>query len=163
MTYFALAQPNSFPLFPPAEGAASRESRVPLRAWWECIRRALETASSPLVPAAVHRLTSQAYADKANLPDELFLEAESILERLADIVPHASAAIEVPIHLAILDDDSAVLEWIRSDRRLGFSLEKNKEESGWFYIYSAGSSMRSEAGSMDQLELGRLVEMMSRR
>jgi hypothetical protein len=163
MTQFALTPRPGFLTFASPEQSASRESWTFLDPWINSLRLKLEAASSNrLISSAAHPLTSAAYAETARLPHSMSAETKLILERLANAVPFDSRAVERPIHLAFLEDDSVVLEWIRRDRRLGFSLENDKSESGWFYVYSVGSSMRSEAGSMDQLEMDRLVTMMTR-
>ncbi len=64
------------------------------------------------------------------------------------------------LHLAEADDGALLVEWVFADRRLGFSFEKQPEESGWYFVLSNGSSERYEAGTLDQVEMRRLVQMM---
>ena len=63
------------------------------------------------------------------------------------------------LHLTEGDDEMLLVEWVLSDRRLGFSFEKQPEESGWYFVLSNDSSERYEAGTLDQLELPRLIRL----
>jgi hypothetical protein len=146
------------------EEAASGESRTLLKSR---LQDMLDSVRAPIsyqpLSAIIHPLTGEAYGVAETLWTSPAIEAKGILRQLARAVPFDSPSIEVPIHLALLEDGSIVLEWIRHDRRCGFSLGPDSGLSGWFYVYSAGSSSHSESGSMDQLEMHRLIAMMTQK
>jgi hypothetical protein len=155
-------KPGQSIAFEAPEAAASYESRnLRQRRFADMLDTQNALARNQAISANIHPLTSDAYSVANILWSPAANEAKEILKRLARAVPFESASIEVPIHFALLDDGSVVLEWIRRDRRLGFSLEPDSGSSGWFYVFSAGSSTRSEAGTMDQLEMERLIKMMT--
>jgi len=110
-------------------------------------------------------MTQPAYAALPEVPSSTQQAAEELLAKLTaslgELLASLDSAVEFrPIRLAPLDDNSAVLEWIRADRRLGFLLSGEQGETGWFFVYSNGSSERYEAGTMDQLDLNRMIRMM---
>ncbi len=109
--------------------------------------------------AAVHPLTVPIYKRLAEVPVPIRQAIEDILQKLASSVPTALTRNLPSLRLASLEDASYLLEWIFEDRRLGFSFETNPKESGWYYVFSNGSSEHYESGTMDQLEVNRLVRM----
>jgi AbrB family looped-hinge helix DNA binding protein len=64
------------------------------------------------------------------------------------------------LRLTEADDGALLVEWTLPDRRLGFSIEEKPEESGWYFVLSNDASGLYEAGTMDQLEMERLVSLM---
>jgi AbrB family looped-hinge helix DNA binding protein len=64
------------------------------------------------------------------------------------------------LRLTEADDGALLVEWTLPDRRLGFSIERQPEESGWYFVLSSDTSGLYEAGTMDQLEMERLVGLM---
>jgi hypothetical protein len=109
--------------------------------------------------AAVHPLTKSAYRELRRIPKAQRDAIKFVLNQLAIFLPEDSSPMVRPFRLTLLEDSSYLLEWTFADRRLGFSFEPNPEDSGWYYVYSNGSSERYESGTMDQLEVGRLVAM----
>lgn len=108
--------------------------------------------------AAVHPLTKSAYRELPTIPKSQRDAIQSVLNQLAIFLPKGSSTMR-PFRLTLLEDSSYLLEWTFADRRLGFSFEPNPDDSGWYYVYSNGSSERYESGTMDQLEISRLVAM----
>lgn len=85
-------------------------------------------------------------------------------QRILDDFSRAADAYDVSgapdLRLTEADDGAILIEWTFADRRLGFSLEQQPGDSGWYFVLSNGSTERFEAGTLDQLEMRRLVEMM---
>lgn len=122
-------------------------------------------ALAPLSVAQDHPLTRDAYAALlAQVGPSQRVQGQAILDEFCMLISGAHPAAAVPpLHTATADDGAFLIEWIFSDRRLGFSLEPTPEESGWYFVRSHGSSERFEAGTLDQLELPRLVELALRK
>ena len=112
---------------------------------------------------AVHPLTSSAYDQLTEIPTPTKEAIQSILNQFTTFVLYTVTAGLPPLRLVLLEDSSYLLEWIFEDRRLGFSFETDPKDSGWYFVFSAASSERYESGTMDQLEMGRLVNMMLKR
>jgi hypothetical protein len=113
--------------------------------------------------AAVHALTKSVYEKLAGIPKDYRDAIQGVLTQLASSVPKSDTNKLPPLRLAPLEDSSYLLEWTFEDRRLGFSFEANPKDSGWYYVYSSDSSERYESGTMDQLEMSRLLKMMLKR
>lgn len=109
--------------------------------------------------AAVHPLTRSVYEQLAGIPKATRESIQVVLNHLATSVPKDETRKLPPLRLALLEDSSYLLEWTFKDRRLGFSFETDPKDSGWYYVYSSDSSERYESGTMDQLEMSRLVRM----
>lgn len=113
--------------------------------------------------AAIHPLTRPVYKQLAEIPAPTREAIQDILQRFASSVSDAVSRKLPSLRLASLEDESYLLEWTFADRRLGFSFEPNPKESGWYFVLSTDSSERYESGTMDQLEMSRLVKMMLKR
>ena len=109
--------------------------------------------------AAIHPVTKSVYDQLTNITECYRLAIARLLSQFATFVPKRTSNKFPPLRLAALEDSSYLLEWTFKDRRLGFSFEPDPKESGWYYVYSSGSSERYESGSMDQLEMSRLIAM----
>lgn len=108
---------------------------------------------------AIHPVTKFAYQQLDATPTTTRASIQDILKQLARIVPYILALTLPRLRLAVLEDSSYLLEWTFKDRRLGFLFERDPKDSGWYYVYSSGSSERYESGTMDQLDMSRLVKM----
>lgn len=144
------------------EAAAGAEAFTLQQAWRAAIQGFLAPSSRqprPWAPLA-HPTTRQAAEFIQCLDGTRRKVAEDVLERLCAAVGALPQG-ELPALSAVaLEDGSTLLEWTFSDRRLGFTLEPEAEASGWYFVFSNGSSERYEAGTMDQLEVPRLVAAM---
>lgn len=107
----------------------------------------------------LHPITRPAYATLRQIPVSSRTRdaINAILEQFTNALPPNVAA--PPLKLVLLDDSSCLLEWTFKDRRLGFSFEVDPKDSGWYFVYSSDSSERYESGTMDQLEMSRLIRM----
>ena len=112
---------------------------------------------------AVHPLTSSAYDQLAEILTPTKESIQSVLNLFVTFVSYTVTVGLPPLRLSLLEDSSYLLEWTFKDRRLGFSFEKDPKDSGWYFVLFSTSSERSESGTMDQLEMGRLVKMMVNR
>ena len=110
---------------------------------------------------AVHPITKAAYVRLSEMPASSYAREAiaPILSRFAEVLP-LTHTIQLPaLRLALLEDSCYLLEWTFKNRRLGFAFETDPKDSGWYYVFSDGSSERYESGTMDQLELNRLIDM----
>ena len=108
---------------------------------------------------AIHPVTKPVYDQLSSIPENYRQSIRVLLTQFASSLPKDESAKLPHLRLAALEDSSYLLEWTFKDRRLGFSFETNPKESGWYYVFSSDSSERYESGTMDQLEMSRLIEM----
>lgn len=109
---------------------------------------------------AVHPLTSAVYNQLSDMPTSTKEAVQDILNKFAHSVPYPVRTKLPNLRLSLLEDSAYLLEWTFEDRRLGFSFEQNQKDSGWYFVLSNALSERYESGTMDQLEMSRLVKMM---
>lgn len=109
---------------------------------------------------AIHPLTSPVYNQLAEITAPIKETIQDVLNKFATCVSYTLRMKLPPLRLALLEDSSYLLEWTFEDRRLGFSFEQDPKDSGWYFVLSTASSERYESGTMDQLEMSRLVRMM---
>lgn len=106
----------------------------------------------------VNPMTESALARVDEAPPEIRPQVRSVLQRLSDALSGINPPVpSPPVRLAVLDDESVLVEWIRSDRRLGFVLCADQAESGWYFVCSAAASERLQGGTMEQLQLEPLI------
>lgn len=127
-----------------SETVASTNAKV----WEEFVSLKLE---------AFHPITKPAYAKlrQLSVPSSTRDAISAILDQFTKALPLSVAA--PPLRLVLLEDSSYLLEWTFKDRRLGFLFEVDPKDSGWYFVYSNDSSERYESGTMDQLEMSRLI------
>lgn len=144
--------------------SASAEGKTVYGAWKRFADERRQTAK-PLIgnPARPsENLVTQAAQDlRARLDCVQSAQAVRLLEQFASIASASDIRGECP-PLRVLDspDGAVLVEWTFRDRRLGFTFEPRPEESGWYFVFSAGSSQRYESGTLDQLDLRRLMRAM---
>jgi len=109
---------------------------------------------------AIHLLTRSVYEQLEAVSGNIREAMRVILNEFATSVPKHEMSNFPTLRLASLEDSSYLLEWTFRDRRLGFSFEPNQKDSGWYFVFSNGSSEHCESGTMDQLEMARLISMM---
>jgi len=112
---------------------------------------------------AIHPLTGPVYNQLAVIPPPTKEAVQDILKKFATSVSDVVNTKLSPLRLSLLEDSSYLLEWTFEDRRLGFSFEQSQKDSGWYFVLSTASSERYESGTMDQLEMSRLIKMMLKR
>lgn len=62
-----------------------------------------------------------------------------------------------PLNYRWLEDNSALIEWIFKDFRIGFSIEPKIEESGWYLVTNSNLEEISASGLLDFLNLEQLL------
>lgn len=165
MTEFVTATAPSLPApYQAPTPSAGSESNLLVAAWLSLFPRwaeATTTVNDAQLAVDLHPWTREASRAAGALPMEQASAVRTLLETLTREALTRALEIQRPLRLARLDDGSVLLEWTLPDRRLGFSFEPDKGDSGWYFVFSNGSSERYEAGSMDQLDLPRMLAMMT--
>jgi len=62
-----------------------------------------------------------------------------------------------PLKAFNLEDGSVLIEWIYPDFRVGFSIEENKKESGWYLVSNKKLGEISASGFLESIDINRLV------
>lgn len=146
------------------DASASPEGQALLDEWSNAMRAYFAPATRQPSPTERYPLTCGTIAQLRRLLDGQRLR---IAEELVDHFLRAVIVEDVDLHtvrtLRAIDanDGSVLIEWTFEDRRLGFTIEPEVKDSGWYFVLSNASSQRFEAGSLDQLELPRLVKAMT--
>jgi hypothetical protein len=142
---------------------AGLDAKILLKNWLDATVRLSSSSAAGSRQAqrsiALHPLTRSVASQLDRLPPG---QAEAARRHLTDILEEVNrqdVRVVRPLRLAILDDGSALVEWTFPDRRFGFSFEREPGESGWYFVYSSGSSERYESGTMDQLDIQRMVKL----
>jgi hypothetical protein len=131
-----------------------------LREWTRAVEKFFTLASRQPPEIASHPLTCQAYKTaQVRLDRSRLTRVSKVLQEFCVALGKMETSHLPALRAVETEDEAVVLEWTFGDRRLGFSFESNPEESGWYFVMSSGSSERYEAGSLDQLEMTRLVRM----
>jgi hypothetical protein len=132
--------------------------------------RANETIGSSLPswyppPLGVAHITANARRLAATLESEDMAAAVGdVAQAIGELVVALSDRMDTeslpPINAVVADDGSALLEWILPDMRIGFTIETDVSESGWFLVSSSGVSNVAASGVLNadgQQELLRLL------
>lgn len=70
---------------------------------------------------------------------------------------HAGVARLPTPDLSLSEDGSVAVEWVLSDRRLGFSLSPDDKESGWYFASLPESGGLSASGHLSVLDMRQLI------
>lgn len=85
-------------------------------------------------------------------------QAESLLRELRPILLRAARDSDLPpLRATETEDGTALIEWVFADRRLGFSLEKDPKDSGWYFVSSRSSGGVLASGDSSTMDLELLV------
>ena len=92
-------------------------------------------------------------------PDrELAEEARRILNELQAQLRHVSSLESLPpICVFEAEDGSLLVEWIFTHFRIGFSLEPEKQDSGWFLVSDDTAGGISASGFLDGINIEWLI------
>ncbi len=148
------------------DASASRDGQALFDAWSSAMQTYFAPATRQPSAAERHALTCGAIAQLRRLlgGQRLRIAEDLVGGFLAAVLAEEPSVHAVPTLRAMEADDGSVLvEWTLEDRRLGFTIEPEVKDSGWYFVLSNASSQRFEAGSLDQLELVRLVAAMTRK
>lgn len=106
-----------------------------------------------------HRLTARAAKILDPLPPQMTTEVRRALEDFVEAAINLDTGSAPPLRADLHDDGSVLIEWTFTDRRFGLSFEEEEGESGWYFVFSREPSTRYEAGTMDQLDMPRMVKL----
>lgn len=65
-----------------------------------------------------------------------------------------------PLEIIDAGDGSVLIEWYFADRRLGFNLEPQEGQSGWYFAFSRASGGQCGSGSLASLDMRTLIPLM---
>lgn len=66
--------------------------------------------------------------------NDMVIEAENILDALCKTLDKIDTRKLPPVRAFEVEDDSLLIEWIFPHHRVGFNIEPDKQESGWFLV-----------------------------
>ena len=85
-------------------------------------------------------------------------QAQSLVRELRPVLLRAARDSDLPpLRATQTEDGGALIEWIFADRRLGFSLEEDPKESGWYFVSSRSSGGVVASGDSSTMDLELLV------
>lgn len=61
-----------------------------------------------------------------------------------------------PLRAFNVDDGSILIEWIFKDFRVGFNIEENPDESGWYLVTNKNLGEISASGSISNVEINKI-------
>lgn len=80
-------------------------------------------------PTTIARIAISYFPDR-----EMAAEALSLLERLTEALMQRDGELLPQIQVFTPDDGSLLLEWTSRHWRIGFTLEKDRRQSGWYLV-----------------------------
>jgi len=84
--------------------------------------------------------------------------AVAILDQIVDALRETDTSDLRGLWAFCVDDGSAAMEWVlRQDIRLGFSIELDESESGWYIIVGKRDDMICEHGHLSEAVVSDLV------
>lgn len=93
------------------------------------------------------------------------LESEVVVEQLKPLVRELAVELNrhalenLPPLVPVIDESKAcVIEWSVRGKRLGFAIEVNAEDSGWFFIGSRKSGRASMSGHLSLIDLPQILD-----
>lgn len=105
-----------------------------------------------------NRLVGRVEQRLAELTQESVVDqAKSLLGRLRRLATRMDLSELPPLRLSIDEDGAALVEWTLADRRLGFSLETDPVESGWYFATSPDHGSQMASGDLAYVDLDRVV------
>lgn len=114
----------------------------------------LHLIHTSILRSARERLAKVANRRVAEQAENILDIIEERLSRLQDLnIPE--------IQLLEQDDGSLLLEWILKDGRIGFNLESDSVESGWYIISKRKDPEIQEWGFLNTLDIERIMNYIS--
>lgn len=104
----------------------------------------LENISDTINQTADRKVAAQA-RNLLNVFQEIFVESSVDLTHLP------------PLHSTIVNDGSILIEWIFKDFRIGFSIEPNPDESGWYLVSNKNQGGISASGYISSAHLKKML------
>ena len=62
-----------------------------------------------------------------------------------------------PLHAVNISDGSILIEWIFADFRIGFTIESNSRQSGWYFVSNGGLGQSSNSGLIANTDIKGLL------
>jgi hypothetical protein len=95
-----------------------------------------------------HRELADQCEDLLNTIEELVLRVQS----------HGFDAMALPrLHAFLTEDSSVLFEWIFPDCRIGFTIEANASESGWYLVAKRTGGEIFASGALSEIELDSII------
>lgn len=85
----------------------------------------------------------------------LFLAFQRILNVNSNVIE--STRCLPPLRFHRLEDSTALIEWIFKDFRVGFTMEQDERESGWYLVSNRNLREASESGLLNMEEIDILL------
>ncbi len=89
---------------------------------------------------------------------EIAKQAYKILDALEIQLQNYDISVLPPIRIGELDDGRIIIEWIFDNFRMGFNLEINLEESGYFLVSDKSAGEIRSSGYLKGLKLETLIQ-----
>jgi hypothetical protein len=113
------------------------------------------TPTTPTVLASAWELTTSLCASSVGKQAKILLE--SIQEWLVFPRTQPEAGNLPELHSRLVEDGSVLFEWVLPQLRLGFGLEEDPSDSGWFLVTGDELGSISASGRIEGADLPRLV------
>lgn len=120
-----------------------------------------DTAAPP--PTLVDTITSLVVPRVGTLPKpRMNEELSEVLSEFRIAASESSLDLSNAAALEIVDaeDGSVLIEWRFKDRRLGFNIEPDAGQSGWYYAFSRDSGGQCGSGLLSSLDMKMLLRRM---
>ena len=112
----------------------------------------------------VYRVLEPALTAVGKIKDhDVAKQALDMISDVADLVVnlHSNWSLDVSrtpsLHALVLEDDSFLIEWIFSKYRIGFVLEKRRQDSIWYLVSTIEDTSVERFGSLSKADNKKLV------
>lgn len=113
-----------------------------------------KTAAMQLVATAevaVRKLVKQGSFGQAT-------QARQVLDFFREAVSSYNVRGLPPLEATEASDGSFLIEWMLKDRRLGFNIEPQGDDSGWYFVSSKEAGGRCASGGLASLDIRQLLK-----
>jgi len=114
------------------------------------------------VPTSVDAITSRIASRVGTLSNpRMNTELSEILRQFRFTASDPDLEIDRTAPLEIIDseDGSVLIEWHFKDRRLGFNIEPEEGQSGWYFAFSRESGGQCGSGTLPSLDMKALLHL----
>jgi hypothetical protein len=114
------------------------------------------------VPTSVDAITARVVSRVGTLSrPRMNAELSEILSqfRITASDPDLKIDHAAPLEIVDADDGSVLIEWHFKDRRLGFNIEPEEGQSGWYYAFSRESGGQCGSGTLTSLDMKILLHL----
>lgn len=85
------------------------------------------------------------------------IKALKILDDVDKVINQVDLKEFPPIYAFITEDNSLLIEWISPNWRIGFTIEQNEQESGWYLVSNQSNGNIRAYGDLEGVDLQWLV------